>query len=459
MYNPAHLKLVFLPTDIMLYMFLFGLIWSIFYIKNDAQLKATWKIILRNKSYNTCFVILMMFFTISILDSIHFRPVMKDNLSTHTIFYSSKVTSILDLILQQNTEEMSYSMPFATHSLNKTYGMNSTGEHISFNPPLNIIKSTPENNKTQMLSSLSHNIIIIAIIFLLYQLFTNRAIALGHCKHLKKIEFKCAVNTIFIVILIFSSLVAISHYYHIFGTNKVGQDVFFEAIKSIRTGIVIGTVTTMFTLPLAIVLGICAGYFGSKVDDVIQFIYTTISAIPGILLISAAILSLQIWLEQHAAWFNTLSESSDIRLLMICFILGCTHWTSLCRLLRGETLKVREMDFVTAAKTLGISKTSILFKHILPNITHIIVIITAIDFSSLVLAEAVLSYIGVGVSDTTSSWGNMINSARLELAREPAIWWPLLAAFIFMFILVLTANIFADGVREAFDPRAKDSKA
>jgi peptide/nickel transport system permease protein len=459
MYSITDLKVVFLPTDIMLYLFLFGLCYSILYIQKDSQLKETWKTILSNKLYNACFIVLMVFFAISILDSIHFRPILKDNNNTHTIFYSSKVASALDSILQQNTDETSYSMPFATHNLNKTYGVNDAGEHLSFYGPLKIIKSTPEYNKTQMLVSLSNHIIMLALIFLFYQFIKNKAIALGHCTYLNTAAFRYAFNTIFIVALIFSALITISHYYHIFGTNKVGQDVFYEAIKSIRTGIVIGTVTTMFTLPLAIILGICAGYFGNKVDDIIQFVYTTISAIPGILLISAAILSLQIWLEHHADWFNTLAESSDIRLLMICFILGCTHWTSLCRLLRGETLKVREMDFVTAAKTLGVSKTSILFKHILPNITHIILIITAIDFSSLVLAEAVLSYIGVGVSATTSSWGNMINSARLELAREPAIWWPLLAAFIFMFILVLTANIFADGVREAFDPRAKNSKA
>ena len=453
------LKLVFLPTDIMLYLFALGLCWSVFYIKNDAHLRATWKVILSNKLYNACFVVLMVFFAISVLDSIHFRPILKDPNNTNTIFYSSKVASVLDEVLQQNTDEISYSMPFATNSLNKTYSVNDAGEHISFNRPLNIVKNTPENNKNQALISLGEDIIMLALIFMLYQLLKNKAISLGHCKFLNKAEFKYAINTIFVVVFIFSALITVSHYYHIFGTNKVGQDVFYQTIKSIRTGVIIGTVTTMFTLPLAIVLGICAGYFGNKVDDIIQFVYTTISAIPGILLISAAILSLQIWLEHHAAWFNTLAESSDIRLLMICFILGCTHWTSLCRLLRGETLKVREMDFVTAAKTLGASKTSILFKHILPNITHIILIITAIDFSSLVLAEAVLSYIGVGVSETTISWGNMINSARLELAREPAIWWPLLAAFIFMFILVLTANIFADGVREAFDPRAKDSKA
>ena len=273
--------------------------------------------------------------------------------------------------------------------------------------------------------------------------------------NLNKSVYGNIIFTTTLLLFLSSCLLVVSKYYHIFGTNKVGQDVLFQALKSIRTGIILGTITTLFSLPLAIIFGICSGYFGKVIDDIIQYIYTTISAIPGILLISAAILSLQVWLGKHATWFGSMEESSDVRLLMICVILGITGWTSLCRLLRGETLKLREMDFVTAAKTLGVSKPSILFKHILPNVMHIVLIVTVIDFSGLVLAEAVLSYIGVGVDPTTISWGNMINSARLELAREPAIWWSLTAAFIFMSTMVLAANIFADGVRDAFDPRER----
>ena len=84
---------------------------------------------------------------------------------------------------------------------------------------------------------------------------------------------------------------------------------------------------------------------------------------------------------------------------------------------------------------------------------HIVVITVVLDFSFLVLAEAVLSYVGVGVSPLTISWGNMINAARLELARDPVVWWPMMAAFIFMFVLVLASNLFADAVRDAFDPQ------
>jgi peptide/nickel transport system permease protein len=141
------------------------------------------------------------------------------------------------------------------------------------------------------------------------------------------------------------------------------------------------------------------------------------------------------------------------RLLALCLILGVTSWTSLCRILRAETLKLREIDFIAAAKVLGSSSFSIIRKHLLPNVMHIVIITFVLDFSFLVLAEAVLSYVGVGVSPLTISWGNMINAARLELARAPIVWWPMAAAFTFMFILVLASNLFAGAVRDAFDPK------
>jgi peptide/nickel transport system permease protein len=130
-----------------------------------------------------------------------------------------------------------------------------------------------------------------------------------------------------------------------------------------------------------------------------------------------------------------------------------TSWTGLCRLLRGETLKLRELEYIQAAQAFGVSDLRIIARHILPNLMHIVIIALVMDFSSLVLAEAVLSYVGIGVDPTMISFGTMINNARMELAREPMVWWSLAAAFVFMFILVLAANLLADAVRDAFDPR------
>ena len=238
-----------------------------------------------------------------------------------------------------------------------------------------------------------------------------------------------------------------------FGTDKVGEDVFFQSLKSIRTGLLIGTLTTFITLPLALVLGIMAGYFRGWVDDIIQYLYTTLNSIPGVLLIAASMLLMQAYMARHEDEFASLALRADFRLLFLCMILGLTSWTGLCRLLRAETLKLREMEYVQAARALGVRQGNILLHHILPNVFHLVLISVALDFSSLVLAEAVLSYVNIGVDPTTESWGNMINSARLEMAREPVVWWSLSAAFVFMFALVLSANLFADAVRDAFDPR------
>jgi peptide/nickel transport system permease protein len=123
--------------------------------------------------------------------------------------------------------------------------------------------------------------------------------------------------------------------------------------------------------------------------------------------------------------------------------------------LRGEALKLAELDFIQAAHAFGVSHLRVLARHILPNVAHIVIITLVLDFSGLVLAEAVLSYIGVGVDPSTISFGTMINAARLEMAREPMVWWSLAAAFVFMFALVLAANLFADAVRDGFDPRVR----
>ena len=134
-----------------------------------------------------------------------------------------------------------------------------------------------------------------------------------------------------------------------------------------------------------------------------------------------------------------------------------TTWTGLCRYLRGEALKLRDADFIAAARAFGVAHRVIIARHIVPNIMHIVMISIVLDFSGLVLAEAALTYIDIGVDPSMESWGNMINSARLELAREPVVWWSLLAAFVFMFTLVLAANVFADAVRDAFDPRLREA--
>jgi peptide/nickel transport system permease protein len=163
----------------------------------------------------------------------------------------------------------------------------------------------------------------------------------------------------------------------------------------------------------------------------------------------------QVYIDKNPDLFATGAERADLRLFLLCVILGITGWASLCRLLRAETLKLRELEYVQAATAFGVGPWRIMSRHILPNVMHLVLITTVLEFSGLILYEAVLSYVGVGVDPSMNSFGGMINLARTEMSRDPVVWWSFAAAFVFMVTLVLAANLFADGVRDAFDPRTR----
>jgi len=224
---------------------------------------------------------------------------------------------------------------------------------------------------------------------------------------------------------------------HLLGTDRVGTDVLYLSLKSIRTGMIIGAFTTLLVVPFAIAFGVAAGYFGKWVDDLIQYVYTVLGSIPSILLIAAFMVIFGRGLPQ------------------LCVIMGITSWTGLCRVLRGETYKLREAEYVQAAEATGLPKLQIMVRHIVPNVMHIVLITAVLGFSGRVLAEAVLTYIGIGVGADTISWGAMINDALRELARSPIVWWKLLAALVFSVGLVLPANLFGDALRDALDPRLR----
>lgn len=400
-------------------------------------------------------VILSFFLVVAILDSIH---VDMDGDVTSTSF----TNSVLDRVLSPlpNTFEQTYSAPLSlflyspepvmiNDSIQEVYPRLTYGFDCFSN---DIAKTRWIIHVTWISSiiSLTSTLGLLGL-YLLYRRWRYAVWCSSPKKCLSSVE-KATWFTFGISLFIAVTTFWLSRHLHVLGTGQIGQDIFYYAVKSIRTGLVIGILTTLFMMPLALLLGIGAGYFGKWFDDVVQYIYTTLSSIPGVLLITASVLSMQTYIANHPKQFSTLAKSADARLLALCIILGVTSWTTLCRLLRAEVLKLREIDFVLAAKSLGSSSFKIIVKHLMPNVMHIIVITLILDFSFLVLAEAVLSYVGVGVSPMTISWGNMINAARLELAREPVVWWPMTAAFLFMFTLVLAGNLFADVVRDALDP-------
>ena len=224
---------------------------------------------------------------------------------------------------------------------------------------------------------------------------------------------------------------------HLLGTDLIGQDVLVQCLKSIRTGLIIGLLNTLLAIPFALLFGLCAGYYGGIIDDGVQYLCTLLASIPSVLLVAAIMVIAGRGLPQ------------------LCLAMGLASWTGLCRLLRGEALRLRESDFVTAATALGVPSWQIILRHLLPNVLHLVLIQVVLRFSGEVLAEAALTYLGIGVGADTMSWGTMLNDARSELTRTPIVWWKLCSAFGFMLALVLPANLFGDAVRDALDPRLR----
>ncbi len=445
-----NMTLTFLWTDIMVWFLVVVLIAWGWVISRSGQVKKQWHTIFKSGIAMASALVLLFYLLFTLLDSVHLRFVADVNENKQSVQYQGEMVSLLDLMFTHNIEnsERTYSAPFATHEYVKSIVVDEKGVSQQVNLPLKHVSSSNHFWKDSLFALLVGA--GIAFFFIVLHLFWRRRTGKE-----SKLPWKIAYLTLAILIIAFTWLYLLSFSYHVLGTDKVGGDVLYQSLKSIRTGVLIGILTTLIMLPVAIILGVSAGLLGGWVDDVIQYLYTTLSSIPGVLLIAAGVLSMQILMDNNPQWFESTLERSDIRLVFLIVILGITSWTGLCRLLRAETLKISQVEFVTAAKAFGVGKWTIIRRHIIPNLMHIILISIVLDFSGLVLAEAVLSYVGVGVDPTTFSWGNMINQARLEMAREPMVWWSLFSAFIFMFILVLAANLFSDRIQTVLDPRNK----
>jgi peptide/nickel transport system permease protein len=415
-------------------------------------------------------VVLAAFVVIGLLDSVHFRlPI--DGRQNGSVHYSPEVLSMLDVVagpLREHVEK-TYSAPFATRLYVKELVETREGKMVRDYPRLKYAGSHLKNPERERAADIAFSLLTalfqalffwgISCYLLIFMLSRRQTLPIKTLANAMwygrgPVPWRIILATAGTLFFLALAVIHLGGQYHILGTDKVGQDVLFQSLKSVRTGLVIGTITTLVMLPFAVLLGIAAGYFKGWIDDVIQYLYTTLSSIPGVLLIAAAVLIMQVYIESNPHLFDTDLARSDLRLLFLCAILGVTSWTSLCRLLRAETLKLRELEYIQAAVAFGAGHSRIILRHILPNVMHIVLITIVMDFSGLVLAEAVLSYVGVGVDPTMQSWGNMINGARLEMAREPVVWWSLAAAFLFMFALVLAANLFAETVRDALDPRS-----
>ena len=228
----------------------------------------------------------------------------------------------------------------------------------------------------------------------------------------------------------------------LFGTDFLGQSTFRKMIYGAKTSITVALCASFISLLIGVPLGAIAGYFRGWVDDVIVWFYTTLGTIPYILLVMAFAVVLR---ENAFGW--------EIRGITAVYLaIGLTSWVGICRLIRGEIIKRKESEYVLAARAIGCSNHRIIFKHLLPNVFHVIIINFSLRFVGFIHAEVILSFLGLGETDKPS-WGGMIDAARTELARN--VWWEMAAATVAIFFISLALNIFGDALRDSLDPKLR----
>ena len=472
-------KFVMLWTDVAIWLLIAALVAYTVSVLRKPLLAANWAKVFRDAPALASSLVLVLCLLVTLLDSVHYRPRLPPSTTATGAAnaapaYESRTRSLLDAAMWDliQSRESTYSRPLSYLGFTKE-SLIVNGEVQRVAPRLQFGGKHLTDPETQWAGDVAakagKGVVLGALAALMFSgallLWLARAQRLPLAQVWAQIRARAtpvpwhvALATLWLLCLLVGAAASLSGPYHLLGTDLTGNDVLFQSLKSIRTAFVIGTLATVATLPLAVTLGLLAGYFKGWVDELIQYLYTVLSSVPNVLLIAACVLMVQVFLDKNPDLFETGAERADLKLFLLCVVLGVTGWAGLCRLLRGETMKLRELDYVQAADAFGVSHARILARHIFPNVAHLMLIVTVLEFSSLILYEAVLSYVGVGVDPSMNSFGGMINLARKEMSRDPVVWWSFAAAFGFMVTLVLAANLFADGVRDAFDPRARAFK-
>jgi oligopeptide transport system permease protein len=220
-----------------------------------------------------------------------------------------------------------------------------------------------------------------------------------------------------------------------FGADRLGRDVLAKAIKGAQVSILVGVAAALLATAIGTVLGALAGFFGGKVGDLLEWLYNVFTAIPGILLIFA-----------FAAVFGRGIGS-------VVLILGLAGWTGVYRIVRGEFLKHVVRDYVRSAEAIGAGNVSRMFRHILPNVSHVVLVQLSILVVGFIKAEVILSYLGLGVGVDEVSWGTMLSEAQSELILGH--WWQLVAATVLMAVFVTAFSLMTDALRDALDPKLR----
>jgi ABC-type dipeptide/oligopeptide/nickel transport system permease subunit len=234
------------------------------------------------------------------------------------------------------------------------------------------------------------------------------------------------------------------------GTTSAGKSVILRVFHGTKVAFVVGTFGAGLAVAIGMTLGLMAGFLGRWIDEAVQYVYSTVASIPYLLLMLA--LAFIIRQGPVSAWYQErfFADYLSLGLFNIVLVIGATSWVTLCRLVRAEVKKVRELEYIQAARALGMSDARIMFRHVLPNVFHLVIINFSLTFVTAIKSEVILTFLGVGV-DREPSWGQMIADAKSELMQ--GIWWPLAASGMALFVLTLAVNYVGDALRDALDPR------
>jgi len=222
---------------------------------------------------------------------------------------------------------------------------------------------------------------------------------------------------------------------HIFGTDNFGRDVLARVIMGTRISLFLGAAAGLLMIPLAIIVGSLSGYYGGFVDDIAMYVMSVVVAIPGLLIIMSLV------------------QILGRTFFIIALAFAITGWVGLARVIRGSFMQAREYEYVLAAKCLGAGDRRIIFKHIMPNLLHFVIVRFVLNYVGVIKAEVLLAFLGLSVLGVPS-WGNMIDESKLELMANN--WQNMIAATIFMFVFLVALNLFGDSLRDALDPKLKN---
>ena len=224
---------------------------------------------------------------------------------------------------------------------------------------------------------------------------------------------------------------------HVLGTDDLGRDILVRLVYGGRVSLAVGIGATFISLTIGVFLGAIAGYFGGKIDLLIMILVDVFMCLPFfiIAIILASLIGPSMW--------NSV------------IIIGFLGWTTIAKIVRGQVLAIKEQQFIEAARCLGMDSMEIIFKHIIPNIISSIIVYATLGIAGAILAEAGLSYLGMGVKQPVPSWGNMLSTAR-NMKSLMRYWWQWAPPGIMVFLTILSINFIGDGLRNIISPRTKE---